>query len=36
MDKTKIKKLDEEAYQDYISKMLSGEEIDLSSLDSKE
>ena len=36
MDKTKIKKLDEEAYQEFIKEMLSGEEIDTSSIDKQD
>jgi hypothetical protein len=36
MDKTKVKKLDEKDYQEFIKEMLSGEEIDLSTLDKQE
>ena len=36
MDKTKIKKLNEKEYQEFIKEMLSGEDIDISSLDNKE
>ncbi len=30
MEKTKIRKLDDKAYQEYISEMLSGEEVEIS------
>ena len=36
MDKTKIKKLDEKDYQEFIKEMLSGEEIDVLTPDEKE